>query len=484
MNAAGAYSAILSLFLLFLLGWITVQLTWLAEDLGATKRIVQKVQAAAMAPRPVPVLPVHQLQAAGETSHDAEAPYVQLSDLVEGASTHQEWLVRRSNPHLDDHRLPCRAAPATEANARGVEAVNRYVSGSWQAPLDLAAALANFSAATTLEEGCTSARFNFAITLLATNKWVQGCAIIRRILEEGHRSHPSIAKLGMYSGFCSELEKLEGSTTASDPLALYRQAFTLQPALAAEYFGIYGSEVPPRRFFGQPDRKLDAKVLRSFSVPPLVTFLLAKEYGTYAIDGYPTLDRRAAISFAQVGFYHIPNMLPPIMLREMQLCYRRMVSAGVLAFNDGQATRYHLYNDPVGRFVQAQYAFAVSRLADRPVKPTYTYFGGYVGGSVLAPHLDRLQCEYTLTMQIDMDPPDYIWPFKVDVRALKAGGKPTKLSPAPPRFERTLYLRPGDGGLIWGRRINHYRDDKLPPGHRSHNIFLHFVHREFNGSLN
>jgi hypothetical protein len=45
--------------------------------------------------------------------------------------------------------------------------------------------------------------------------------------------------------------------------------------------------------------------------------------------------------------------------------------------------------------------------------PTYTYFGGYLPGSELAPHSDRAQCQFTVSLNIYNEPKDKAWPLYI-----------------------------------------------------------------------
>jgi hypothetical protein len=213
--------------------------------------------------------------------------------------------------------------------------------------------------------------------------------------------------------------------------------------------------------------------------------LLAKEYLVY-FGGYPVVTRPEAQLWPEHWYIFIRNMLPPYPLRIVQQVYRGLIAAGALKFKDPQSTRYIEYNDPVARFLQAQFANMVQRITDEPVKPTYTYFGGYVGSSVLPPHTDRLQCEFTATLNIDTNPLDSVCPIGLTPKAKDISedsrGNPNEQMP-PPEEQLYVYPKPGDALLFKGRHLIHWRNE-MPAGTNCSQIFLHYVKDQFQLSLN
>ena len=86
-----------------------------------------------------------------------------------------------------------------------------------------------------------------------------------------------------------------------------------------------------------------------------------------------------------------------------------------------------------------------------------------------------------------MEPLDYLWAAEYDAWPIRSEdiGKinPVHLPEEAP-WERRIkvYLYPGDAGLIWGRRVVHYRN-RLPPDSVSYHCFLHYVNEEFTEGL-
>jgi hypothetical protein len=92
-----------------------------------------------------------------------------------------------------------------------------------------------------------------------------------------------------------------------------------------------------------------------------------------------------------------------------------------------------------------------------------------VSGAVLKKHIDREQCEFSVTLCLDFSPEprrETSWPIRLD------SGQGTV----------TVYQALGDGLVYRGPRVPHYRDI-LPNGHTSTSIFFHYVAEGFTGSL-
>ncbi|MET0659959.1 MAG: hypothetical protein ABW110_17575 [Steroidobacteraceae bacterium] len=170
------------------------------------------------------------------------------------------------------------------------------------------------------------------------------------------------------------------------------------------------------------------------------------------------------------GWAPVRGLIPPLHLGALRRWYRRLVRSGFMRLGDGQTrSRYAYHNEPVARFFHQQLTAAVKRATGREVRPSYVYFACYQSGADLAPHVDRPQCEYTLSLLIDFTPePDFEspWPLKLRTHA----------------HEITVYQAIGDALLYRGREILHWRDP-IPEGCTSTSLFLHYVDADFDGPL-
>jgi len=150
--------------------------------------------------------------------------------------------------------------------------------------------------------------------------------------------------------------------------------------------------------------------------------------------------------------------------------YRYLVRTDRVRLGDDQSQRrYVAHNESVAQFFHHQLTKAVADLVGEPVKASYVYFSSYLGGADLEKHLDRPQCEFSLTLQLDYAPEPTgatPWPLYLDVPAGKV----------------TVYQALGDALLYRGHQIPHYRSP-LREGHVSSHIFFHYVREGFEGAL-
>jgi hypothetical protein len=178
----------------------------------------------------------------------------------------------------------------------------------------------------------------------------------------------------------------------------------------------------------------------------------------------------ARASFAADRFAVVPDLLHPYEVAAVRRYLRNRIRIGAFALGDPQVTkRHHAHNDPVLCLYQKRLVPLVAGIVGASVKPSYAYLSAYTAGSVLPPHRDRAQCEYTVTLQVDYTPEPTLeagWPIRL----------------ALPDAEVTVYQSLGDALLFTGREQVHYRH-ALPRGHISTSLLLHYVDVDFEGPL-
>jgi hypothetical protein len=180
--------------------------------------------------------------------------------------------------------------------------------------------------------------------------------------------------------------------------------------------------------------------------------------------------QKVAELFQTKGYAPLSGLIHPFHIAALRRYYRHRIRKGEIPLGDGQsARRYVAYNDPVARFFHQQIANTVSAVAGEPVKPSYVYLASYLSGAELKKHIDREQCEFSVTLCLDFSPEPALatpWPICLDTPAGKV----------------TVYQALGDGLVYRGTRLPHYRS-KLREGQTSTSIFFHYVSTEFVGSL-
>jgi hypothetical protein len=173
----------------------------------------------------------------------------------------------------------------------------------------------------------------------------------------------------------------------------------------------------------------------------------------------------AAGLFARAGYCSLGHPFGAAHVRALRRYYRELIASGALELGDDQvAGRYGGYNEHVARFFQHQLTAWVSRAAGEPAIPTYAYVSAYQGGAVLERHVDREQCEYTVSLLIDQEPED------------PGAGWPLFLETAEGTVELIQEL--GEAVMFRGTRIPHYRE-ALAEGRSCSCLLFHYVPADF-----
>jgi hypothetical protein len=182
------------------------------------------------------------------------------------------------------------------------------------------------------------------------------------------------------------------------------------------------------------------------------------------------IERELAAAAADLRRQHYARLrvLPPALLRDVTRYYQALVDGGFLTYEDS-APRYWAHNDGVGKVLHDFILAAVRKVVGRPLKASYSYFSGYRNEAVLAEHVDREQCKFTLNAVLDYRPAPHgpvDWPL-----VLRTG-------------DEVVELRSRIGGsVIFEGGILAHRRPMLPRGHECDVILLHFVDESFDGPL-
>lgn len=135
-----------------------------------------------------------------------------------------------------------------------------------------------------------------------------------------------------------------------------------------------------------------------------------------------------------------------------------------MTFGDTQSDlRWIARDEQAARALHHQFMPLMAAIAGVPVEPAYTYTVMYEAGAELPRHVDRAECEYSISIAVDFDPTPAGptgWPLWLV----------TAEGPVP--IDQSL----GDGLFFRGRQLPHYRH-RLPAGRRSTSILLHYVSR-------
>jgi len=180
----------------------------------------------------------------------------------------------------------------------------------------------------------------------------------------------------------------------------------------------------------------------------------------------------AAKAFSTLGYAMFATHLGFAQLLALQHYYRLLREEGWLRFGDKQSRRYWLHNDPVARNLQLRMLPLVETIVAKPIKPSYTYTVTYTKAAELPVHVDRPQCQYTVTVLLDFEGSGALsrtpWPLLFHLRD---GDVPVE-----------LYQKLGDAVLYLGQYLAHSRPPLSACGY-STSVILHYVDAAFEGSL-
>jgi len=174
--------------------------------------------------------------------------------------------------------------------------------------------------------------------------------------------------------------------------------------------------------------------------------------------------------FRKNGYLCIEKLFHPFHIASLRSYYRELIDTGEFeSGEDGDPSYIWMHNEVTTRFFHYQLTSTVSRIVGEPVQPSYAYVRRYRPGAELRKHVDREQCEFTVSLAVDFIPEPQTateWPIYVETKKGAVA------------FRQAL----GDGLLFRGRELPHYRK-RLPTGYTSTSVFFHFVPRGFTGEL-
>ncbi|MCW3818992.1 sulfotransferase [Micromonospora sp. DR5-3] len=180
-------------------------------------------------------------------------------------------------------------------------------------------------------------------------------------------------------------------------------------------------------------------------------------------------DSVAAREFAAGDLCQVTGLVDEPQRRALDRYYETLIGTGGWPLGDDQvAGRYGWHNEPLSRFLHHQFVPLIGRLVGQPVRPSYSYVSAYRAGAVLNRHLDREQCEFTVSLLIAESGP------------VVAGGWPLHFDT--PAGTLTLTQRPGEAVLFRGTRLPHYRPP-LPDGNTHTSMLFHYVPAGFRRTL-
>jgi len=244
-----------------------------------------------------------------------------------------------------------------------------------------------------------------------------------------------------------------------DPATASHHPFWLGPRLEAVVSSLRAGEAVPA------------------SIPREALFLLAaagvvtpENQAERRLAGWAEVVSEASCEFREKGYVPLGNLIHPFNLAALRRYYRHAIRRGSFPLGDVQSPRrYAAHDESVARFFHHQIANAISAVVGEAIKPSYVYLASYLSGADLKKHIDRQQCEFSVTLCLDFSPEPQLatsWPIRLDTREGTVA----------------VYQALGDGLVYLGTRVPHYRH-VLAEGNTSTSIFFHYVPANFSGEL-
>lgn len=251
----------------------------------------------------------------------------------------------------------------------------------------------------------------------------------------------------------------ERTVWLTDPATRALQPFWLGPELADALYELQPGQPAPAGLSS-----------RMQSTLAMANILVDDTFATTRCRDWTETVSRCRGQFRDRGFVPVRDLIHPFHIAALRRYYRQLIRTGKLPLGDGQtALRYAAHNEGVARFFHRQLTHAISQLAGESLKPSYVYMGSYQAGATLEKHIDREQCEFSLTLCLDYSPEPQLatpWPLVLHADSGRV----------------SVYQSIGDALLYKGRELPHSRT-ALPAGHTSTSIFFHYVRQDYAGAL-
>ena len=213
------------------------------------------------------------------------------------------------------------------------------------------------------------------------------------------------------------------------------------------------------------------------AIPPRVSAILRyarvlvpDDYNVRRESEWNKTTTKRASFFRRHGYVRVNRLFHAFHIASLRHYYRDLINRGEFERDRKQCPkRLFMHNEPTTRFFHHQLTAVVSAIVGEPVQPSFSFVSCYESGACLEKHIDREQCEYTISLCVDFVPePRTVtrWPLWIDAAL------------GPVAIQQEL----GDALLFRGRDLPHYRDT-LTEGASSTSVFFHFVRRNFTGDL-
>lgn len=165
--------------------------------------------------------------------------------------------------------------------------------------------------------------------------------------------------------------------------------------------------------------------------------------------------------YQEHGFYLIKNFIPKVFANYLKEILHTLKVTKQLGEGDAQVENsYVVYGNPAFDTFGYLSTPSFSQIIGKPLSFTYTYARVYLTNASLAPHIDRDECEHSVTLFLGGNY-STLWPIW-----MKQGNK----------IPHAVVLEEGDCVLYKGNELNHWRDNFN--GVDYYQLFMHYVDAE------
>jgi len=183
---------------------------------------------------------------------------------------------------------------------------------------------------------------------------------------------------------------------------------------------------------------------------------------------------RLKSEYRERGSLFIPSVINEYQRVSIRQYFLLCETQGYLRLGDSQSyQRYWTHNDVVSRFLQSELSPLISEAVSEDYLPCFTYSVAYLPDSSLTKHVDREQASISVSILFDYETPEGVsedqWPIYVE------------RSPGSDEYYEYL-IGYGNAALFFGEKFVHFRK-KIPDGHSSRNLLMHFRKSQFTGKI-
>lgn len=166
--------------------------------------------------------------------------------------------------------------------------------------------------------------------------------------------------------------------------------------------------------------------------------------------------------YEEKGFEVVPHFIPPFFAQYLRNYFDLLrINDQIPNKGDEQVEKsLGIYGDPAFDMLMLMCLSKVEEVVGKKLLPTYTYARIYFNGAALLPHVDREECEHSVSLCLGGEH-DALWPLWF------------KNENTDPEYAA---MSEGDAVIYKGNKVHHWRDEF--EGTTQFQVFMHYVEAE------